>query len=145
MKRVIQEDSTGCGLACIAMMVGTRYKTIKKQAHELLHDWPSGPRSFYTEPTHLKTLLKAHSIEYGHYRRTSNWRQIKAELAIAAINLQKNGNWHWVVFKQQANDAYILDPRAKQEKRRDFGRAKLHAYLPIRLTEHLGVLTHKIP
>ncbi|NML29020.1 cysteine peptidase family C39 domain-containing protein [Zoogloea dura] len=145
MKRVIQEDSTGCGLACIAMIVGTRYKTIKKQAHELLHDWPSRSRSFYTEAAHLKTLLKAHSIEYGNYRRTDNWPQIKVELAIAAINLRKNGNWHWVVFKQQNNDAYILDPRSKQEKRRDFRRARLHAYLPIRFTEHIDVLTHKKP
>ncbi|MFA6179952.1 MAG: cysteine peptidase family C39 domain-containing protein [Candidatus Methylopumilus sp.] len=105
MKQVIQEDSTGCGLACVAMIVGTRYKTIKKQAHELLHDWSFGSRSFYTEAMHLKTLLKAHSIEYGNYRWTDNWLQIKAELAIAAINLQKKGNWHGVVFKQQANDA----------------------------------------
>ena len=89
MKRVIQEDSTGCGLACIAMSVGTRYKTIKKQAHELLHDWPSGSRSVYTEATHLTTFLKTYIIEYGNYRWTENWLQIKADLAIAAINLQK--------------------------------------------------------
>ncbi len=125
------------------MIVGAQYKTIKKQAHELLHDWPSGSRSFYTEARHLKTLLKAHNIEYGNYRQTDNWLQIKAELAIAAINLQKNGNWHWVVFKQQADDAYILDPRAKQEQRRDFSRAKLHAYLPIRLIEQTSLNTHK--
>ncbi|WP_341678703.1 cysteine peptidase family C39 domain-containing protein [Niveibacterium sp. SC-1] len=135
MRRVIQEDSTGCGLACVAMLAGRSYQAVKKQAHSVLKTWPRGPRSFYTTKSHLKALLAEYGVRHGNYRKADSWEKLNADLAIVAINLQANDNWHWVVFRRDGSDRYLLDPRAKSERRIDFWRARIMAYLPIRTND----------
>ena len=133
-KRITQDDSTGCGLACVATLARTSYQKIKAQAYEILSGWPNAPRSLYTDILHIKALLNANDIAHGNYRHEKNWAKVKTNIAIAAINLNERNNWHWIVYYRDGDDAYLLDPRAKNEKRRDFGRAHLHAYLPIYIT-----------
>ena len=36
MERVIQQDGTGCGLACVAMLAGEKYETVRDKAIDVL-------------------------------------------------------------------------------------------------------------
>ncbi|WP_137170134.1 cysteine peptidase family C39 domain-containing protein [Marinomonas sp. FW-1] len=66
MKRVIQEDSSGCGIACIAMLTDTKYSIVKEVAIDILNlDEYYG---LYTSASNLKNLgslfaLKLEGIE----------------------------------------------------------------------------------
>ena len=37
MKRVIQEDSSGCGISCIAMLADKKYSIVKEVAIDILN------------------------------------------------------------------------------------------------------------
>lgn len=129
-KQVKQDDKTGCGLACVALLARSTYKKQKAKATNILEDWPYKPNAFYTNEKQIKALLKENDIQHGYYRKEDDWSKIKTDIAIVAIN-RKNDRWHWVVYFRNKTDAYMIDSNSKKERRTDFGRARLHAYLPI--------------
>ena len=135
LKRIIQEDSSGCGLACIAMLAKTSYKNVKKIALKKLEFSPSGP--FYTDTNDLRKLAKHFGIELGQKRVPVKCLDRLPKLAILAINYQKRKNtWHWVLYVKEENDKFVYDPKKtiKTEKRRDFGRMKPRWYVLVKST-----------
>ena len=68
MERVIQQDGTGCGLACVAMLSGRTYETVRDKAMDVLppmfNDGFGRRRgrgySLWTCPWHLRALLKVY-------------------------------------------------------------------------------------
>ena len=70
MQRVIQQDGTGCGLACVAMLVGEEYETVREQAiNELRGRFNDdfGRRrgrgySLWTCTWHLRELLRLYDL-----------------------------------------------------------------------------------
>jgi len=46
IKRILQEDATGCGLACVAMIAGKKYAEVKKLA--LANKYFENKKTFYT-------------------------------------------------------------------------------------------------
>lgn len=131
MKRIIQEDSTGCGLACVAMIANLTYSEIKKEAIE--NSIVQSGRSFYTTSNDLIRLLSALNIQAKKGRIVRKWESIKS-LSIVAINFREKSNtWHWVVYVPDTKIGYVLDPnkKIKTEKRIDLSRMVLRSYIPI--------------
>ena len=70
MERVIQQDRTGCGLACVAMLVGEEYETVRDQAiHVLPEKFNDGfgrrrgrGYSLWTCTWHLRVLLGLYDL-----------------------------------------------------------------------------------
>lgn len=60
MIRVVQQDSTSCGLACIATLARTKYSDAKDVALDLLDLEPND--EFYTTAPQLKTLGQAFKL-----------------------------------------------------------------------------------
>lgn len=132
MRRVKQEDPTGCGLACIAMLADSTYAHVKNLAIEQLGFDNSG--TLYTGTKHLRDLANNFKIGLGKKRRKFKAFNDLPEIAILAINYKEESNtWHWVVYRRTSNDEFVYDPKKKikSNKRRDFGRIKPKWFLPI--------------
>ena len=137
MRRILQGDSTGCGLACIAMLADCSYKKVKKKAVQKLNF--SNKRKLYTGTRHLKILGKCFGINIAGSRRRpfKNWDALP-DTAIISINPNLNHtSWHWVVFSRTNGASFVLDPKQsiKSNKRTDFGRMRPSGYLPVRFNK----------
>ena len=134
MRRIVQEDGTGCGLACIAMLAGKKYKTIRKTAKKELSDSAAHPhgfgyrRRYYTTNSDVRKLAARYGLCVGrkvkferqirHRKRkissSFNAYMIEKRLnshAIVATHRKSNGYWHFVVWDNDKGQ--ILDPRKK--------------------------------
>ena len=133
--RVLQDDATGCGLACVAMIVGKTYAEVKKIAldNKILEE----KKTFYTTSSDLINLLNYFNFKADRGRKVGNWSSIQC-LSIVAINFSESRNsWHWVVYVPDENKGYVLDPhkKIKNDKRVDFSRMRLRSYIPIESVE----------
>lgn len=77
MERIIQQDGTGCGLACVAMLVGEVYETVRDQAMARFNDGFGRRRgrgySLWTCDWHLRELLELYGLRLNR-RVTCNER-----------------------------------------------------------------------
>lgn len=107
MKRIKQLNKSGCGVACVAMIVGTTYAkaltVIFGDRHRKYH---------YTNTGDLRRAL----AQFG-YLASPRLMPLRGrpfmeltEHAILKVNRHKHG-WHWVVW--DAERRQILDPHAK--------------------------------
>ena len=79
MQRVIQQDGTGCGLACVAMLVGEEYETVRDQAINVLpplfnDDFGRrrGP-GYRTCTWHLRELLRLYDLRLNRSVTCNEW------------------------------------------------------------------------
>lgn len=120
MRRVIQEDTTGCGLACIAMLSGRKYKDVRQIALNELEFNDGG--EFYTGTRDLVYLGQCFSLKIGKRLRKFKSFDLLPNKAILAINYkEKSDTWHSVVFHRTHKEQYVLDPKKsiKTSKRID--------------------------
>lgn len=135
IQRVKQEDETGCGLACIAMLAGVSYNEIKNVALDKLKFRTNG--EFYTGTGQLKELASHYNVEIEGKRRRKfkSWSELP-DVAIVSINLKENNKyWHWVVFQRKDGADFVLDPKKSitTDRRTNFNRMKPFGYLPVLL------------
>jgi len=134
MRRVIQRDITGCGLACIAMLSGKSYSEVRKKAMDKLGFEDHGV--FYTNTSQLVSLGREFSLNLGKRRRKFKGYDALPNIAILAINYrEKSDTWHWVIYHKSSTKEYVLDPKKsiKNNKRTDLSRIAKNAthWLPI--------------
>ncbi|MEI8656449.1 cysteine peptidase family C39 domain-containing protein [Vibrio sp. Hal054] len=123
MRRVVQQDRTGCGLACIAILAGTEYSNVKDRALDLFNIESSD--EFYTNASELQKLGQEFNLNVGGKRRVFKGFNALPDLAILAINYRENEDtWHWVVYCRDGGNEFVIDPKkaVKAERRTDFGR-----------------------
>ena len=117
IKRVEQEDEYGCGIACVAMVTGKKYREAKK--FFLKSVFLPTDRKPLTRHYQLRRALRKLRIS-TEKRAFRNWRLIE-NLSIVPINRRQDGGWHWVVFVPNGARPYILDPApGKGRHRNDF-------------------------
>ena len=107
MRRVQQRDERGCGIACVAMLTGQSYKTIRE------YMFPSGE----VKRTRSKQLIEA--LNYYEAKLVGqDYFLMKGRsyrrLAFDAI-LRVDSGYHWVVW--DSKKGRILDPARKEPKR----------------------------
>lgn len=123
MRRVVQQDRTGCGLACIAILAQTEYSNVKETALSLFNLEPND--EFYTSAHELQKLGQEYNLNVGGKRRVFKGFKALPDLAILAINYrEKEDTWHWVVYCRDEDSEFVIDPKkaVKAERRKDFGR-----------------------
>jgi hypothetical protein len=107
---VIQEETTGCGIASVANILGKSYAEMKAIANGMgIH---ASDRSLWSDTAHVRRMLSAAG------RKTSSdevpfvsWEALP-DLALLAIkHHQEEGRdfWHWVVFQREQGHAVVLD------------------------------------
>lgn len=126
MKRVVQDDPTGCGLACVAQMTGATYSEVFNIAVKILAFEHDG--TFYTTIFDLRLLLS----DFGYtLSRNMTFKSYDSISPLAILEIERSGDHnHWVVLVKCGLDMYVLDPaqHVKSDKRRDFHRLRPVSY-----------------
>lgn len=148
VRRCLQHDRSGCGLACVAMLAGIGYA----QARTLARALAIGPRlsrhraggggarapleSWRTDARQLRRMLAVLRIGSGSERAVGDWRDCGGD-GLVAINPREDGTWHWVVYLHDPVAPRVLDPnpRVRRDPRRDFGRMRPVRFVPVTLPE----------
>ena len=120
MRYIGQKHSHDCGVACVAMISRKSYKVAKEA---IFGNEPAD----YTDKDELTKALKKLGREPTSKLIPFNGKDFRKLETVALIkaNVQKNGNWHWVVWDGKR----ILDPRRKGY---DGNRLKTVSYLVVK-------------
>ena len=137
IRPVIQEDTTGCGLACIATLAGKRYQQVKQVAGQLGINVQD--TQLWSDTKYVRRLLTHFGISASPYTNPfKSWDTLPTH-ALLAIKWHKSHNgasWHWVVFWRGSKGPVVLDPKQSLQNnaRTDFGRMKPKWFLTIEPT-----------
>ena len=126
MKPVVQQDRTGCGIACVAALAGQAYAAVKHEARKLGIE-VTDPQ-LWSDTKHMQQLLARFDLSAGKQVAFSSWDALP-ECALLAIKWHRETHgtaWHWVVFTRDASGSSVLDPKKalRTNRRTDFGRMK---------------------
>ncbi|WP_010322707.1 hypothetical protein [Marinobacterium stanieri] len=127
MKPVIQEETTGCGIAACAALAGVSYKEAKQLAGTL--GIRAADKALWSDTQYVRRLLAAFDISASSSETAfTSWDALpdRALLAIKWHLEQDTPFWHWVVFVRENGEARVLDSKQalKSNTRKDFGRIK---------------------
>lgn len=124
---IVQEETTGCGIAACANLAQISYADAKQLANSL--GIYAEDKTLWSETAYVRQLLSALNISVSE-RQTAfdSWDELPEKALIALKCHEKAGNsfWHWAIFIRQGNDAIVIDSaqRLKSPIRTDFGRMK---------------------
>ena len=111
IRRIVQQDPFGSGVACVAMLAGKSYGAVRKEM------FPNGA-VLGTETGDLRRALATYGFELAHHSvpfRSTSYENFK-DTAILKGNPRRWGaEWHWVVW--DAEHRRLLDPRDPPYKR----------------------------
>ena len=102
MKRVVQKDEKGCGIACVAMLTGQSYGATRRLMYP-------DDRVKATRTRDLSGALASLGCEVGDRLvplRTRRFQDLGCD-AILKVN-KRRSKWHWVVWDHQRQR--VLDP-----------------------------------
>lgn len=131
MNQIHQENRTGCGIACVAMVISNGTYSKVMEVARILFSWPESQRTFYTSSLQLQELLLAFNVRPKKGRSIKKWTSLPATAIVGINHNELTEKFHWVVYRREADTQYVLDPRSKREVRKDFGRMRLRSCIPI--------------
>lgn len=109
-KAVVQEETTGCGIASIANILGKTYSEMKSIANAM--GIYASDKSLWSDTQHVRRLLSSAGVQTSQDEVPFESWQTLPDLALLAIkHHQEEGKdfWHWVVFKRMDGQAFVLD------------------------------------
>ena len=107
---VIQEETTGCGIASVANILGKTYAEMKAEASAMgVH---AEDESLWSDTQYVRDMLSSAGVETSSNEIAfESWGALP-DLALLSINHYQEGGkdfWHWVVFKRVAGESFVLD------------------------------------
>ncbi|GGN21983.1 MULTISPECIES: hypothetical protein [Marinomonas] len=110
LKPVIQEETTGCGIASVAYILGKTYSEMKATANAM--GIYAEDKSLWSDTQYVRKMLSRAGVETSSDEIPfESWRALP-DLALLSIKYhQENGKnfWHWVVFKRIDGEEFVLD------------------------------------
>lgn len=110
-----QKHKTGCGVACVAMILGCPYERAMKIVHPRKRPW----KKPYTSIKRIALVLKKKKLKFKvTFVDGDNLKNIKNPCILGVRNGTKKSllfipkSWHWVVY-----DKKVLDPYSFKDKR----------------------------
>jgi hypothetical protein len=130
---IIQEEVTGCAIACAAVLSGKTYAQAKRIANGL--GIRAEDSTLWSDTRPMRRLLNHLGFRIDRERPFANWDALP-DLALLAIKWHMERErpcWHWVVFVREHGKAYVLDSKKclVSNVRTDFGRMKPKWYMAI--------------
>ncbi|MGO2233862.1 hypothetical protein B6N13_22515 [Marinomonas sp. UCMA 3892] len=107
---VIQEETTGCGIAAVANILGKTYSQMKASANAM--GIYADDKSLWSDTQYVRQMLSATDVKTSAYEVPFTSWAILPDLALLAIKYhQEEGKnfWHWVVFKRVDGKSFVLD------------------------------------
>lgn len=110
LKVVVQEETTGCGIASVANILGKTYSEMKATANSMgIH---ASDKSLWSDTQYVRSMLSNSGIKTSADELPfESWEKLP-DLALLSIkHHQEEGRdfWHWVVFKRIDGQPYVLD------------------------------------
>lgn len=135
MELVIQEEVTGCGIACIAALSGLSYQEAKALANGL--GISSEDSELWSDTRHVRDLLRHLDIPVSSQEVPfSSWEELPKPALIATKWHIENGrpSWHWAIFWRGPNGPVVFDPKKSltRHTRIDFWRIKPQWFIEVR-------------
>lgn len=110
MKPVVQEETTGCGIASVANILGKTYSEMKAIANA--KGIYASDQSLWSDTRYVRQLLSEAGVATSPDEVPfDDWGALP-DLALLSIrHHQEEGRdfWHWVVFKRIENQSFVLD------------------------------------
>lgn len=107
---VIQEETTGCGIAAVANIVGKSYSEMKAIANDM--GIFASDKSLWSDTQYVRRMLSEEGLQTSESEIAfSSWESLP-DLALLSIkHHQEDGKdyWHWVVFKREHGQGVVLD------------------------------------
>ncbi|SDU06613.1 hypothetical protein [Halopseudomonas salegens] len=110
LKPVIQEETTGCGIASVANILGKTYSEMKLAANALgIH---ADDKALWSDTRYVRRILSHAGVATSDDEIPfESWNTLP-DLALLSIkHYREDGRnyWHWVVFKRENGRAFVLD------------------------------------
>ncbi|MCK5830046.1 MAG: hypothetical protein KAH20_07050 [Methylococcales bacterium] len=137
MTVIIQEESTGCGIASVANIVDQSYAEVKAKANAM--NIFAGDDTLYSDTQYVRNLLRKYDVQVSSNEIPFKSWEALPDIALLSIKYhEKNGLffWHWVVFKREQGVSVVLDSAAylKKNKRIDFQNMKPKWFIEVSKT-----------
>ena len=110
---VVQEETTGCGIAAVANILGKTYSEMKAIANGL--GIYADDTALWSDTQYVRTLLNNAGVTTSDDEIPFTlWDNLPDTALLAIKHHQENGKnfWHWVVFKRIDGKAMVLDSAA---------------------------------
>lgn len=110
LKPVVQEETTGCGIASVANILGKTYSEMKIKANAMgIH---ASDKSLWSDTQYVRCMLSNAGIKISENEIPFESWEVLPDLALLSIkHHQEEGKnfWHWVVFKRVDDQPFVLD------------------------------------
>lgn len=113
MQVIIQQETTGCGIASVANIVQRPYAEVKAVANRL--GIYAADSQLYSDTQYVRRLLAEYQMDTDSTETPfTTWQQLPdtALLAIKWHLEQGQPFWHWCVFRRINGQAMVLDSAA---------------------------------
>ena len=110
LKPVVQEETTGCGIASVANILGKTYSEMKAVANAMgIH---ASDKSLWSDTQYVRRMLSSAGVKTSVDEFPFESWETLPDLALLSIkHHQEEGKsfWHWVVFKRVNGQSFVLD------------------------------------
>jgi len=111
---VVQEESTGCGIASVANILGKSYSEMKTMANAIgIH---ASDKSLWSDTQYVRRMLLHAGVETSeHEIPFVSWDTLP-DLALLSIKHYQEDDkefWHWVLFKRIDEQEFVLDSSSR--------------------------------
>lgn len=110
LESVVQEETTGCGIASVANILGRTYAEAKAIADTMgIH---ASDSSLWSDTEYVRRMLSSAGVETSNEEIPFESWDTLPDLALLSIkHHQEEGRhfWHWVVFKRVEGQPFVLD------------------------------------
>ena len=110
LQPVIQEQTTGCGIASAAVLLGCSYAQMKATANAM--GIFAEDTALWSDTQYVRRLLATGDLVVSATEEPFVSWQALPDLALLAIKHHWEGDrpfWHWVVFERAGADMRVLD------------------------------------
>lgn len=113
IRKIVQTDTYGCGVACLAMVAGISYEAARERFHELGLGVRRGCKPAYSTSSGEMRMAISTSGLITDSRRWRGWAELQG---LAVIKVRDDwrgakGRWHWAVaFRHPEFDIAVFDP-----------------------------------
>ena len=110
LKPVIQEESTGCGIAAVASILGKTYAQMKAIANAMGID--AADTSLWSDTQYVRRMLASEGVATSSDEVPFTTWDGLPNVALLSIKHHREGDkdfWHWVVFKRVDGQPVVLD------------------------------------
>lgn len=110
LEPVVQEETSGCGIAAVANILGKTYAEMKTAANAMgIH---AADKSLWSDTHYVRRMLSSAGVQTSADELPfESWDALPDVALLSIKHHQEEGRnfWHWVVFKRIDGRPLVLD------------------------------------